>query len=369
MSGKPRGSVWTPDRIAALSALLDALPADRIRLMQAQYPDLTRSQIDGQTLRLKGLRTTQQRADDNPAAALWAARRDEAIASVTKAAPVIEIVDVPPVDYAPVRYKPNPCWIVSSDHHWPLADKRVEAIILQHIKALRPRGYILDGDGPDILALSKYPKDARHGKSWALREEQHEAKSWWRAVHQLGQEWGMELYETEANHSGNDRDSRWRRYLNDRCPELFGLDGFEEVMAYERFFHPPDVPVQMVEEVVIANDLRVRHGEIVRKHGGYSSRAHGDKWQASIMHGHTHRIGSSVKRRPGIPGVRPDEYLRTYEIGCVCHVDADYCPGADWAQGFAVIWVDDATDSYSVELVQVIDGRATSSALRGTLAA
>lgn len=369
MSGR-HSAVWTPERLAALSALLDAAPAVIVETMQAKYPDLTRAQIDGQKYRLLQQRKAAHRADDNPDAALWEARRDAAVAEVQqKAGPVIEIVDVPPIEPVPLRYKPNPCYVVSSDHHWPLHDPRAEAIVLQAIEVLRPRGYILNGDGPDMLALSKYPKDARLGKSWALREEQHHAKNWWRSVYQIGQAWGMACYETEANHSGNDRESRWRRWLNDNCAPLFGLDGFEEIASYQRFFHPPDVPVQMVEEVVIAGDLRVRHGEIVRKHGGYSARAHGDKWQSSVMHGHTHRIGSSTKRRPGIPGVRPDEYLRTYETGCICQVDADYCPGADWAQGFSIIHVDDATGSYSVELVHIINGRATSSALRGTLAA
>ena len=300
----------------------------------------------------------------------WQDRRQAAEAEVKPPPrPAIEYVELPPVPILPTRYQPNPCYVVSSDHHWPLHDPKVEAILLQAIERLRPRGYILNGDGADILALSKYPKDARHGKSWQLRDEQYHAKNWWRSVHTLGQQWGMELFETEANHSGQGPASRWLRYLNDRCPELFGLDGFEDVMSYPRFFHPPDVPVQMVEEVVIAGDLRIRHGEIVRKHAAYSARAHGDKWQASIMHGHTHRLGSSMKRRPGIPGHRPDEFLRTFETGCACLLDVDYCPGADWQQGFAIIHVDDATQSYGVELVQIVNGRATSCALGGTIAA
>lgn len=307
--------------------------------------------------------------DESPTVGEWIAKRDAIAQAVQPQKPVIEIVDLPPVPVLPLKYKPSPCYVISSDHHWPLHDPKAEAIVLQAIEALKPRGYILNGDGADILALSKYPKDQRHGKSWRLNEEQMHAKNWWREVWLRGQQWGMALYETDANHSGSGAESRWVRYLNDRCPELFGLDGFEEVMRYERFFHPVDVPVQLVPEVVIANDLRVRHGEIVRKHGGYSARAHGDKWQASILHGHTHRSGSSVKRRPGIPGVRADEFLRTYETGCMCMLDADYCPGSDWAQGFAIVHVDDASGSYSVELVHIEHGRATSSALGGTLAA
>lgn len=330
-------------------------------------------------------RSEEQRggAPDEPAlisdVELWQIRRDAAAREAEEAAAhqakVLELsdpfrpVELPPLERPRVRARPSSAWLVSSDHHWGCHDERAEAIILQAIEAVRPRGYILNGDGADMLALSRYPKDARRGKAWELRDEQHAAKSWWRAVGSLMQQWDGAVYETEANHSGNEIASRWRRWLNENASVLFQLDGFEEDCTYQRYFHHRDVPVAMVDEIVIAGDLRVRHGELVRKHGGYSARAHGDKWQSSVMHGHTHRIGSSIKRRPGIPGVRPDEFLRTFETGCACRLDPDYCPGGDWAQGFAIIHVDDASNDYGVELVQIINGRATSTTLGGTLAA
>jgi hypothetical protein len=311
-------------------------------------------------------------SDESAAVQEWTARRDAALAEVEhnqKLYDWLRPVELPPLERPRAKARATGAWVISSDHHWGCHDERAEAIILQAIEAIRPRGYILDGDGADMLGISKYPKDARRGKSWELRDEQRAAKSWWRSVGSLMQQWGGVLYETEANHSGNSVASRWRRYLNENASALFQLDGFEEDCTYQRYFHHPDVPVAMVEEVVIANDLRVRHGELVRKHGAYSARAHGDKWQSSVMHGHTHRIGSSIKRRPGIPGVRPDEFIRTYEIGCVCKLDPDYCPGGDWAQGFAVVHVDEPTNSYGVELIQIVNGRATSSTLGGTIAA
>lgn len=367
------GPAWPPAHVQALRDLAATMGGETAAILAefaTTHPQYRRTQVEP---RLARVREEMRREVSGVAA--WEAARDAGTAEVQPQSRVSALVDafrpveLPPIERPRVKARPGPCYIVSSDHHWPLADPRVEAILLQAIEALRPRAYILNGDGPDLLALSRYPKDARRGQSWPLSDEQRAAKSWWRSVAQLGAGWDMALYETEANHSGNDRESRWRRWLNENCPVLFGLDGFEEDLSYARYFHPADAGVQLVPEVVIAGDLRVRHGEIARKHGGYSARAHGDKWQASVMHGHTHRIGSSIKRRPGIPGVRPDEFLRTYETGCVCRLDADYCPGADWAQGFAIITVDDATQSYGVELVQVINGRAAINALGATLAA
>lgn len=334
----------------------------------AVFPQLTRPQIDGRISRRRQL----QRIADTPDVAGWEAAKTRATAELQSTGEKYDwarIVELPAIERKKLRYTPNPCYIISSDHHWPLHDPRAESIILQAIEALRPRAYILNGDGPDMLAISRYPKDVRRGKSWPMRDEQQHAKNWWRSVYTLTQEWGAALYETQANHSGGSQASRWARYMNENAAALYGLDGFEELVRYERFFHPADVPVQLVDEVVIADDLRVRHGEIVRKDGGYSAKAHREKWGSSVLHGHTHRLGSSMKRRPGIPGVRDDEFLKSYETGCVCRLDADYAPGADWQQGFAIVHVDDASGSYGVELVQIVNGRATSTSLRGTLAA
>jgi hypothetical protein len=53
----------------------------------------------------------------------------------------------------------------------------------------------------------------------------------------------------------------------------------------------------------------------------------------------------------------------------VGQLEADYAPGADWAQGFAIIFEDEAAGTYSAELVQVINGVATVGALGKTVRA
>jgi hypothetical protein len=354
---------------------------------RAAFPHLTRPQIEGALNRLRfagappAAPPAAAPSDEAPAVAEWQARREAAEREARETArhqdrsaeerERFRPVDLPPVDRPKVKVRPNNYVVVSSDHHWQSADPRVESIILQAIHALRPREYILNGDGPDLLALSKYPKDARRGRSWELRDEQLGAKSWWRAVAQAGAAWDIRLTETDANHSGAGRASRWTRWLNDNAAPLFGLDGFEDDLSYGRYFHPADVRVDQVDERVLPGALRVRHGEVVRKHGGYSARAHGDKWHASVMHGHTHRVGASVKRLPGIPGVRPDGLLKTYETGCACVIDDvhGYAAGADWAQGFAIVAVDDANDMHGVELVTVEHGVAVCTTLGVTLKA
>jgi hypothetical protein len=369
---------WTDAERAALLDVARAHGADWDRAGAAvgRNRESTRIYVRGYFRREWDAAVAEHRAAQPAPAVEWTERRDAAVreaqAGRDRLAELVDAfrpVDLPPVDRPRVKVKPSSYVVVSSDHHWPVHDVATESIILQVIAALKPRAYILNGDGPDLLALSKYPKDARRGMSWPLRPEQHAAKGWWRAVAQAGAAWDIETYETESNHAGNGRASRWRRWLNENAGVLFGLDGFEEDVTYQRYFHPADVRVQMVDEVVLAGDLRVRHGELVRTAGGYSARAHGVKWGGSVLHGHTHRIGSSFTRRPGIPGVRPDTFVRAYETGCACRLDAEYAPAADWQNGFCILSVDDASGTYGVEQVLVDNGVANVAALGATLRA
>ncbi|MFZ9960454.1 MAG: hypothetical protein ACO3GP_08680, partial [Candidatus Limnocylindrus sp.] len=59
--------------------------------------------------------------------------------------------------------------IVASDFHFPLQDDAAVSIFLETVRRLKPEQVILNGDLPDLLALSRYPKDVRH--NWGLADE------------------------------------------------------------------------------------------------------------------------------------------------------------------------------------------------------
>jgi hypothetical protein len=58
---------------------------------------------------------------------------------------------------------------------------------------------------------------------------------------------------------------------------------------------------------------------------------------------------------------------RSYEIGCACDLSPVYASVPDWCNGWAIISHD--SDSYGVEVVQVVNGRASVAALGASLAA
>jgi hypothetical protein len=251
--------------------------------------------------------------------------------------------------------------VVASDFHFPLQDEMAVGIFLETIRQLKPERVILNGDLPDLLALSRYPKDVRH--TWGLAAE---AEAYSAFLYQLEEVLPKDarLYEIDANHSGNGTESRWWRYLSERIPELLQHPRAKAEMTYQRWWHPDWSRIEMLPEMVLHDDLLITHGDMARKWGGYTAKAHSERYVNSVMHGHTHRMGSHVRRVPAV-GSRQEQVIRAYEIGCMCQLDPSYTSVPDWAQGFAIVMGDEAT--YAVELVSITNGAAAVAALHTTL--
>lgn len=246
--------------------------------------------------------------------------------------------------------------LVAGDFHFPAQDDAACAVFIEAVRQLRPKQVILNGDLPDLLAVSKYPKDAR--KAWDLRDE---ASAMHRFLHELegALPRDAELIETEANHSGDGVGSRWWRYLSDRVPQLLAMSGADERLGYRAWWHPQGSRIALRESVMVG-DLLVVHGDIVRKWGAFSARAHAEKYVHSVLHSHTHRQGSSVQRVPAI-GAREESTIRSFEIGCMCSLEPIYASKPNWTTGFAVLT--SAGGLTAVELVTVLGGRACIGAL------
>lgn len=255
--------------------------------------------------------------------------------------------------------------VVAGDFHFGGHDDRAISILLETCARLKPARVILNGDLPDLLAVSRFPKDVRARHSWTLHDEATAMHAFLRDLEGAVPR-DCEILETEANHSGNGTASRWWRYLSDGAGHLVQLPGAEERLAYEKWWYPEWSRIRLVESVVLADDLLVLHGDIVRKHAAYSARATMEKWDSSVMHNHTHRQGSGAQRIPGIPG-RPDGVRRFYETGCMCNLNPSYATAANWTQGFAIVREDG--DAYGVELVTIARGAAVVTTLGQTVRA
>jgi len=356
---------WTPaDDATIRTAVAEGWSARKIR--EAHFPSRTQSAVDNRIQRLRGggLAYLAPKAERHAASAVPQDLPVSAAEQIPEWLDRLRPVQLPPPPPPSATVSPGDFTLVASDFHFPQHCPASVSVFLEVVRQLRPRRVILNGDTVDLLAVSRYPKDQRH--TWDLREE---AKAFHEFLHQLvslGRAWGLTILETEANHSGNGTASRWHRYLSDRVPVLYGHPQAERLLDYRTWWYPEWAPIDLVESVVIADDLLVIHGDLVRKHAAYSARGHAEKWQSSVMHGHTHRIGASVKRVPAM-GTRPEALQRAYEIGCMCTLQPSYVSAPDWANGFAIVSHDVQERDYGVELVTIQRGQAVVAALGQTV--
>jgi len=275
-------------------------------------------------------------------------------------------VALPAPDKPERTVEANGFTLVAGDFHFPAQSNASIAVLLETIQLLRPQRLILNGDTVDLLAVSRYPKDQRY--TWDLRQEVTEFHKFLHLVREVSAAWNMDIVETEANHSGNGTASRWHRYLSDRVPVLYGHPKAEELLRYETWFYPEWCPIRLQDHALIADELLVIHGDMVRKHAAYSARGHAEKWHSSVMHSHTHRMGSSLERIPAV-GFRPEQVRRAYEIGCMCDLNPSYVSAPNWTNGFAIVSHGEEAGLYGVELVNVVNGQASIVALGKTVTA
>lgn len=263
-------------------------------------------------------------------------------------------------DYRIDRKGLNEYAVVGSDFHFGCHDEAAVSIFLSTIIELQPRIIVLNGDTMDMLAISKYPKDIK--KQWSLLDERKAYHQFLDALISVSN--GAKIYETVSNHSGQSIDGRWRRYLSDRLGELASLPDIVDKLSYQNVFMGEyQEHVEHVDYVDL-NGLIVTHGTTVRGAGGASAKGEIEKWGASILHGHTHRIGSSCRRIPAI-GNRPENQVYGFEGGCMCDLNATYSTACNWQQGFNIVGLDD--DTFSLEQVMINNGKANIATLGMTL--
>ncbi len=254
--------------------------------------------------------------------------------------------------------------IVGSDFHFGTEDQKAIDVFLKTVEQIKPKIIVLNGDTMDFLAISRYPKDIK--SSWSLQDERVRYHKFLNSL--LSVSGNAKIYETTSNHSGQSIDGRWRRYLSERIGELGSLSNISEILSYENVFLGDFKDKVKHVDFVELNDLVVTHGTTVRKNGGNSARGEIDKWHTSILHGHTHRIGSSCQRIPAI-GRKPEKQLYGFEGGCLCSLDASYGTAMNWQQGFNIVGIGTDGHEFSVEQVMIQHGSANIATLGATIKA
>jgi metallophosphoesterase superfamily enzyme len=253
--------------------------------------------------------------------------------------------------------------VVIGDTHFGMEDQPTLEIFYEVLDELKPDTVIINGDTVDLMAVSKYPKDVRYTVD--LIDERIAYHKFCAQVRDIvGSK--ANLFETDANHSGNGVEGRWWRYLSEILGPVASLPEALDALSYDKMFIPSDANIDLVEYVELCNgNLFVMHGDVVRKHGGYSARGMLDKWFTSIIMNHTHRFGVTSQRIPAI-GSRREQNVTVYENACACDLTPCYASAPNWQNGFSIVSMDG--DNFGVEPVIVTDRKAVVCTLGKTIA-
>jgi hypothetical protein len=265
-----------------------------------------------------------------------------------------------------VKTESNPYALVIGDMHFGSEDWNVLDIFLKTVEELKPSTIILNGDTLDMFSISKYSKDIRYKSS--LLNEREQYHKFLKLLHDITDSYDSSIFETNSNHSGDGLEGRWWRYLSDRLGELAEIPEIKKKLSYESVFYPKEEwnRTKLVDYVEIVPGFIVMHGDVVRRHGGYSARGLFEKWFTSIMCNHTHRIGMTSQRIPSI-GSQKEQIVRVYENGCACNLKPLYASAANWQNAFSIINFSDK--EAAVETVLVTNKKAIISTLGKTLKA
>ncbi len=242
--------------------------------------------------------------------------------------------------------------VIVPDIQYPWVDEAAERAVMGFIADTKPQQVIQVGDFADAYLASSYLKkeepDERPGPGEEVMLIREKAKEWRSLAPRA--KWFI----IEGNH-----EQRIRRYLERQAPELRHLPEF----APENFFGFADAgwtyvgPYGAGMWVGLPGGVWVTHGNLARKWSGYSARGHVmEQYGHSVIHGHTHRLGSFYHTNRSIDGA--ERVVAGFEVGCLC--DLSSTPGStpvrDWQHGFASVYTSTTSPRFQVDLIPIIDG-------------
>lgn len=137
--------------------------------------------------------------------------------------------------------------------------------------------------------------------------------------------------------------ARLERYLK-KHPELYSLDALKlpNLLDLKKY------NIEYSDKGIKLGNLKIIHGDMVRKFSGYTARGELEKHDSSGICGHVHRLSCYYYRTP-------ERYLAWYESGCLCDLNPEYINEPNWQQAFLYGYVE--KDSFAVTPIPIVDGK------------
>lgn len=212
-----------------------------------------------------------------------------------------------------------------NDWHVPWHDIYAIEVAFAFCEAIQPSIIILD-EVHDFYALSRFDKDPRRKNR--LQEEIDTCTVYLKELR-------LRCPNSRMILMGSNHLDRLRKFLWRKAEELADLRALqlEELLCLKEIgIEFMDVYVHRPSEDPKSSFL-FKHGDLVRKFGGYTAKAELENEGTSGMSGHSHRLGVHYSTKRG------GEYTWV-EAGCLCQRDAEYIDGvSNWQHGLGLLQV------------------------------
>lgn len=212
--------------------------------------------------------------------------------------------------------------LIVPDIHFPEQDERALEILFHVMKEDQFDEIVQLGDMLDMYPISSFSKDPEK-VGLGLRNEIVMARAFLEKVRKLQPKAKITLL--KGNH-----EARFDRYVIDKAPGLAHLFDYRDLLGLK------DLKIDYNDSIYKIGRLHLMHGTLVRAHSAYSCKSHFDKYNMSIIHGHTHRMGAYYK-------TNLETTYTVQEMGCLCQLNPEYTKDkgvTDWQQGFGIVYID-----------------------------
>jgi hypothetical protein len=227
------------------------------------------------------------------------------------------------------------------DTHRPFHDRRAYNLMIKVLIDLKPDEITMLGDYADIYNLTSHGKDA--GLVTSLVEEIEDVNAGLDEIDRLFPK-SKKVY-IQGNH-----EYRFERYVNSKCPELFGVTQFDYLLNLNKrsnwkyIHYGPRQRHNVLDSYLVA-----RHEPL-----GSSAKATATKALCSLVYGHIHRIEESH-----IVGLDGTNHV-SFSVGWLGDKTLDkvfgYVKGHhQWQLGFGLVWVDTKTRYFYHHKIHILD--------------
>lgn len=198
---------------------------------------------------------------------------------------------------------------VGSDMHFPDHDPLAIEKFLEECQ--KSDLAIINGDLVDFYGLSRFNPDPRRKET--LQDELDMAQEFLASI-------DCPYVFNKGNH-----EIRVDKYLRSSATALECL----RALKLHTLLGIPEEDM-FGNDGVLVDEIRVKHGTIVKNTAGLSGMAEAEKHWRSVVMGHTHRRGK-------MPVTKDGRIFYGVEAGCLCKLDPEYVTNPNWQQGFVVI--------------------------------